>query len=50
MQLNKPNTLGYLDPTNKEFYYKRKKDQDANFALLPKHPRVKRKLIIKKQL
>lgn len=39
MQLNKPNTLGYLDPTNKEFYYKRKKDQDTDFALLPKHPK-----------
>ncbi len=37
MQLNKPNTLRYLNPTNKEFYYKSKKDQDANFALLPKH-------------
>jgi hypothetical protein len=39
MQLNKLNTLGYLNPTNKEFYYKRKKNQDAKFALLPTHPK-----------
>jgi hypothetical protein len=35
----KPNTLGYLNPTNKEFYYKSKTGpkRKYDFALLPKH-------------
>jgi hypothetical protein len=39
MQLNNPNTLISLDPTNKEFFSKAKKDQDGNFAFPPKHPK-----------
>jgi hypothetical protein len=40
MQLNNPYTLGFLDPTNKEFFFaKAKKDQNGQFAFLPKHPK-----------
>jgi len=51
MQLNKPNTLGYLDPTNKEFYYKSKKGPRCKLCIITKTSktiwRVTRKLIIK---
>ncbi len=54
MQLNKPNTLGYLDPTNKEFYYKSKKGPRRKLCIIAKTSktiwRVTRKLIIKRAI
>jgi len=40
MQLNKPNTLGYLDPTNKEFYYKSKKGPRCKLCIVAKTSRT----------